>query len=42
MNLLKRAFGVEYMLPQGMTANDLPSSRSMYMEYIRLAIPSVL
>lgn len=42
MNLLKRAFGVEYMLPKGMEPNDLPASRSMYMEYIRLAFPSVL
>lgn len=42
MNLLKRAFGVEYMLPKGMTSNDLPSSGSMYKEYIRLAVPSVL
>lgn len=42
MNLFKRAFGVEYMLPKEMTASDLPSSSSMYKEYIRLAIPSVL
>ena len=42
MNFLKRAFGVEYMLPQGMTASSLPSSRSMYNDYIRLAVPSVL
>ena len=42
MNLLKRAFGVEYMLPKGMQAAELPSSGSMYGEYIKLAIPSVL
>lgn len=42
MNILKRAFGVEYMLPRGTVANDLPTSRSMYGEYIRLALPSVM
>ncbi len=42
MNLFQRAFGVKYMLPKGMVSEDLPSSRSMYGEYIRLAVPSVL
>jgi len=42
MKLLERAFGVKYMLPKGMIAQDLPGSGSMYKEYIRLALPSVL
>ena len=42
MNLIERAFGVKYMLPKGMVAQNLPTSGSMYKEYIRLAVPSVL
>lgn len=42
MNLFERAFGVRYMLPKGMVSQDLPTSKSMYKEYIRLAVPSVL
>lgn len=42
MNIFKRFFGVEYMLPKGMETQNLPSSSSMYKQYIRLALPSVM
>lgn len=44
MNIFKRFFGVEYMLPGNMAGErqELPGSKAMYSEYIRLAIPSVL
>lgn len=42
MNIFKRFFGVEYMLPKGMEASNLPGSGSMYKQYIRLALPSVM
>lgn len=43
MHILRRLFGVEYMLPAGYDAAtcELPTSSSMYREFIRLAIPSV-
>ena len=34
-------FDIKRMLPKGMEPRDLPSSGSMYKEYIRLAVPSV-
>ena len=42
MNIIKRFFGVEYMLPKGMEASNLPGSGYMYKQYIRLALPSVM
>jgi len=42
MGIFKRLFGIEHMLPKGMEAAGLPSGGSMYKEYIRLALPSVM
>ena len=42
MGLLQKFFGIENMLPKGMEHEELPSGKSMYGEYIRMAIPSVL
>lgn len=42
MGVINRLFGVRHMLPAGMEASDLPSSGSMYKQYIRLALPSVM
>ncbi len=42
MDLISRYFGVERMLPGGVAAEEMPAQKSMYQEYFRLAIPSVL
>lgn len=42
MDLISRYFGVERMLPGGVAAGEMPAQKSMYREYFRLAIPSVL
>ncbi len=42
MGFIKRYFAIESMMPKGLNQGDLPSSGSMYKEYIRLALPSVL
>lgn len=39
---IKNWFSVRSMLPAGMACDSLPSSRSMYEKYLRLALPSVL
>ncbi|MGI6239762.1 MAG: MATE family efflux transporter, partial [Christensenellales bacterium] len=41
MELISRYFGVERMLPSKMRGGELPSTKSMYREYGRLALPSV-
>jgi putative MATE family efflux protein len=42
MDLITRYFGVERMLPGGEAVGEMPAQKSMYREYFRLAIPSVL
>ena len=43
LNVIRRFFDPKYMTPKSMSAsaNDLPSGRSMYHDYIRIALPSV-
>lgn len=43
MNIFKRYFDTRLMLPKGgATAGELPPAGSMYREYIRIALPSVM
>lgn len=44
MQLFKRYFDIQAMLPKSMPADtcELPTSGSMYKEYIRIALPSVM
>ncbi len=42
MDLISRYFDVRRMLPGGVAAEEVPAQKSMYQEYFRLAIPSVL
>lgn len=42
MGLLKKIFAVENMLPGNLEHEELPSSSSMYKEYLLMALPSVL
>ena len=39
---LRQLFSVRSMLPENIARQGIPSSRSMYSEYIRIALPSVL
>jgi len=42
MNVLKKIFAVESLVPQSKRLGELPTSKSAYMDMLRIATPSVL